>query len=66
MSIYRTDNPIADFDSWDAEQERARREFLEDCYTCEKCGEPIEDDCYYEINGEKWCEHCIDESRRFY
>lgn len=30
-------------------------------YICDLCGEAIyEGDVYYDINGEVWCEECID------
>lgn len=37
----------------------------EECHICDRCGEPIEDRCdsYYEIEGEIWCEDCIDKCR---
>lgn len=56
MGIFRTDDPAADFDRWDAEQTAwlAKRPVC--CY----CGEPIKDDFCYEINGEYYCEDCLD------
>lgn len=50
-----TDDPIADFMRWDAEQERklARRP------VCADCDEPIQDEYCYEINGEYICERCL-------
>lgn len=32
-------------------------------FTCYNCGEPIyEGDNYYDIEGEAWCEECIDDA----
>ena len=62
MSIYRTDDPIADFNAWDAEQHKQ----LESCDKCDSCGNHIQDDHYYEINGELWCPTCIDDCRHWY
>lgn len=52
----RTDDPIADYDRWDAEQERE----LERLPVCTECGERITDDFFYDINGECICERCMD------
>ena len=56
----RTDNPIADFDRWDAEQQRA----LEKLPECCECGEPIQDDFCYEINDMIICEECLNDNYR--
>lgn len=32
---------------------------------CDCCHEPIIDDYYYEIKGEKWCEYCIEQCMVF-
>lgn len=58
--FYRTDDPFADFDRWDAEQTAK----LEKLPKCEECGEPIQDDCYYEINGECVCPECLDNNHK--
>ena len=39
----------------EAEQEKA----LADCYHCDYCGNPIQDEHYYEINGDILCEKCL-------
>ncbi len=58
--MYRTDNPIADYDRYlGAEQTRLDR--LPKC--CE-CDEPITDECCYEINGEYLCEKCLNDNHR--
>lgn len=58
--FYRTDDPLADFDRWDAEQQAA----LNKLPKCAECGEPIQDDCYYEINGECVCPACLDNNHK--
>ena len=58
--MFRTDDPVADFDRWDEEQQRQ----LEKLPKCAYCGEPIQDDIYFEINGEPVCEECLIEHHR--
>ena len=53
--MYITNDPIADFNRYDAEQERRYEELPE----CDYCGEKITDDYYYEINGDLICEDCL-------
>lgn len=53
--MYFTNNPISDAERYAAEQE----EELEKLPKCECCGEPIQDDFYYEINDEVICESCL-------
>ena len=52
-----TDDPVADFERYDAEQERK----LERLPTCSCCDEPIQDDYFYQINDENICVHCLNE-----
>lgn len=56
--MYRTDDPIADFNRWDEEQAA----FEERLPRCEYCGEACYE-TYYEINGEIICEECIESFR---
>lgn len=58
--IYRSDDPNADFDRWDADRERRLAELPE----CDYCGDPIQDDFYYEINGDIICRGCLDRNFR--
>lgn len=51
-----TDDPVADFDRHDREQ--AKR--LAQRPKCDYCNEHIQDDFYYEINGDVICEVCLD------
>ena len=50
-----TDDPIADFERYDAAQEAK----LERLPVCEECGEPIQDDYAYYINDIWICESCM-------
>ena len=54
--MYRTDDPIADFDRFEAEQARE----LERLPICSECGERIQDDFCYVINDEIICTDCLD------
>ena len=55
-----TDDPIRDFERHDAEQE----EWLERLPVCDDCGEHIQDEHYYDINGFKICPDCLKEYER--
>lgn len=57
MSFFYSDDPGRDFDRWDAEQERQRARLP----VCEgkKCGKRIDEDDYYDIDGEILCEECM-------
>lgn len=59
--MFRSDDPGADFDRWDMEQER-RRARLPVCED-KKCRKRIEDENYYEVDGEILCEKCM--NRRY-
>ena len=37
---------------------------LEKLPKCTECDEPIQDDCYYEINGECVCPECLDNNHK--
>lgn len=58
--FYRTDDPVADFMRYDAEQERA----LEKLPKCADCGNPIQNDHFYLINDEPICPDCLDSGYR--
>lgn len=58
--MFRTDNPHADFDRWEAEREAE----LERLPECTYCGDKIQDDYLYEINDELICERCLRENFR--
>lgn len=50
-----SDDPLRDFARHDAECQRE----LEKLPRCCECDEPIQDDVYFEINGECLCEQCL-------
>ena len=58
--FFMTGDALADFDRWDAEQQAA----LNKLPKCSECDEPIQDDCYYEINGECVCPACLDNNHK--
>lgn len=60
MSFYRTDNPVADFHRHDAEQQERLKELPE----CSDCGEPIQDDFYYEFDCYFYCADCVSDNHR--
>ena len=57
---FRTDDPIADFNRWNAEQES----WLVERPVCADCDEPIQDDHCFEINGEYICPRCMEDLHR--
>lgn len=57
---YRTDNPLADFNRWNAAQERR----LSRLPKCADCGEVIQDEDFYLINDEPICEECLNHNYR--
>ena len=58
--MFFTEDPVSDFERFDAEQERR----LEQLPVCADCEEHIQDEEAYYINGEWICERCIDSYRR--
>lgn len=60
LVFYRTDDPAADFDRYDAEQQKQ----LEKRPKCSMCDEYIQSDQFYEINDEVICEECLNENFR--
>ena len=60
MSVFRSDDPNADFDRWEAEQNKG----LQELPVCDYCYEPIQDDHWYEINGDNICVDCLDRNFR--
>lgn len=57
---FRTDDPISDFERHDSEQQS----LLDKLPECSYCGEKIQDEFCYEINGELICDDCMDEHHR--
>lgn len=60
MSHFRTGDPIADFDSRDAEEAK----WLESLPNCDICGKPIQDKHLYLINDEFVCQDCLERDFR--
>lgn len=58
--MFYTNDPIADFEAYDAMQEKKLAELPECC----ECGEKIQDEYYFEINGEYICEECLNDNHR--
>lgn len=59
--FFPSNDPIADFHAWDAEQ----TEQLKLLPICSDCGEPIVSDTFYEIGNERLCESCLNNHRRW-
>lgn len=58
--MHYTDDPIADFEYYDAKREKS----LDDLPECCECGESIQDDCCYEFDDGYICEECLNENHR--
>lgn len=58
--MYTTDDPLRDFDRWDAEQARE----LDKLPECAECGEPIQTEECYEVNDELICPECLERNHR--
>ena len=54
--MYRTDDPLADFDRYETERERE----LERCPECSYCGEKITDAFAFHIDGEWYHKDCFE------
>lgn len=53
--MYHTDDPIADFNRWDAERAEKESRLPLCCY----CDQRVQDDYFYLINDEVVCEECL-------
>lgn len=58
--MFRTNDPIADFENWDAEQQSN----LDRLPECSYCGSKIQDEFLYCINDEIICEDCLNDHFR--
>jgi formylmethanofuran dehydrogenase subunit E len=56
-----TDDPVADFERWDAKKQKE----VEALPKCDECGEHIQEECYYDIEGNVYCEECIASHKHF-
>ena len=59
MAFY-SDDPEVDFDRWDAEQQKE----LEKLPLCDYCDNRIQEEFYYEINGDNICVACLEKHFR--
>ena len=57
----RTNDPLADFARYDAEQAAK----LDKLPKCDYCGEPIQDEKYYEIEGKNICLECLEDFKKW-
>jgi formylmethanofuran dehydrogenase subunit E len=57
--MYRTDDPIADFNRWDREQESWREQLP----LCEECGEHIQQECAVLLGDHWYCDDCLRKAR---
>ena len=57
--MFYTDDPERDFLRWDAHQ----HDELEKLPECADCGNPIQDESAFYINGEWICEDCMEAYR---
>lgn len=60
MSCFRSGDPNDDFNRLDREEAA----WLESRPKCDICGEPIQDDHFYQINGDKVCPSCLEDHFR--
>ena len=54
-------DPYDDFLAHEAMAEK----WLERLPVCDICGEPIQDEYYYIVGGDRICEHCMESEFRF-
>lgn len=57
MPMFRSDNPLDDFDQWDAERES----WLARLPVCCRCNNPVQDEKLWDINGEIYCKECAED-----
>lgn len=56
-----TDDPVRDAETYAEEME----DRISELPVCCECGEHIQDDCYYDIEGQIYCESCLDKHRQW-
>ena len=52
-----TDDPVADYLRYD----RKREQWLETLPKCDHCKQPIQDERYFEIEGDNVCKECLED-----
>ncbi len=55
------EDPYEDFRRKDSEENT----WLQNQPMCDECGERIMEDYYYNINGRKYCQECIDDCKEW-
>lgn len=60
MSYFRNGDPLDDFDALDAMQAMYEARLP----VCEECGNRINDDYYFDVDGELLCEDCMNKRYR--
>lgn len=58
--MFYTDDPVADYNRYCAEQKR----LMDKLPRCCECDEPIQSDALYEFNGELICPQCLVDNHR--
>lgn len=59
--MLKTGNPIHDFNQWDKDN----YDWELSLPMCDKCGEAILDESYYDILGTKYCLRCLDKYKKY-
>lgn len=59
--MFYTDNPVADFERYSAQQEAE----LQTLPVCCECGEHIQAETCFQINDEIICEECMEHYRKY-
>jgi len=54
-----TDDPVRDAEAYSDYLEDEEK----DLPVCDRCGERITEDHYYQIDGDIWCPDCVDRCR---
>ena len=57
--MYYTDDPIADFDRYEADRERK----LNRLPKCAECGHPIQQEDAVKIKNQWYCDDCLEDMR---
>ena len=58
--MYYSDDPVRDFHCYEAEMQAK----LSRTPKCEDCANPIQDDCYYDVDGTILCGSCMTDRYR--
>ena len=55
MARFYSDDPVRDFDRYDMAMAQREAKLPK----CDECGKPINDDMFFDIEGEILCENCM-------